>query len=50
MKEVKVAIKTMQSWKAAGADGVTPEMLKAEGDLAPFDVHLQRDKGEQNDS
>ena len=31
MEEVKAAIKTMKSWKAGAADGVTAEMLKAQG-------------------
>ena len=35
MKEVKAAIKTMTSWKAGGADGVTAEMLKDEGTATP---------------
>ena len=30
MEEVKAAIKEMKSGKAAGVDGVTAEMLKAE--------------------
>ena len=35
MVEVKAAIKAMKSWKAGGGDGVTAEMLKAEGAKTP---------------
>ena len=35
MEEVKAAIKAMRSGKAGGADGVTAEMLKAEGTKTP---------------
>ena len=35
MEEVKAAIKEMKSGKAAGVDGVTAEMLKAEETETP---------------
>ena len=43
MDDLKAAIKTMNSWKAGGADGVTAEMFKAEGTETPplFVVHIQ---------